>query len=814
MAWSPGRRLSLTILLSIVSYGLLILQVQTYARAATTAGLPVVRIGVVLDGPEQDKTLFPLFAEEIRTLLEGEYVARFPTSKRIVGNYTTAGVRKAVDRLLADRQVDMILALGVLASNDVGRRTRLRKPVFAPFVIDAAWQGIPQQAGASGVRNLSYFTSPSTLSRDLQTLREIAPFTNVAFLVQDGVLQVIPNLRANLARTVRTLNMTFTVVPVGSSAQAALAAIPSDVQAVYVTPLQQLSSAEFTRLTQGLIARRLPSFAMLGRTEVEAGLLVSLRRATDFRRLARRVALNMQRTLEGGNPAKFPVTYTRGERLTINVATARAIGVSPPWNLLAQADLLHEEDMAGVTRQLSLTSVVREAVNTNLDLEAIGYFVTAGAENIREARSGLLPQIEIVGDGRIIDDDRAKAGGGALPERQLLGAANVFQLIYDEPTWANLSIQRSLQRGREEERQVTLLDVVLEAAVNYLNVLNTKTTERIQRQNLNLTRTNLELARVRRRIGVARAAEVVRWENQIANNRRTVITVFAQRKQAEIALNRVLHRPLEERFRTEEPALDDPQLITNFATIFPYIDNPRYFEIFRNFLVQEGLATSPELRLVEAQIQAQERTVRSTKRAFWSPTVSLRGNVTGVERDGAGDSAPRVTIPGGPTVAFPEDDEWNWEVGITASLPLFTGGRRSAQYKRARETLAQLQVEREATVERIATQIRTTLYKAAASYANIDLAREAARAANRNYELVLDAYRRGTLSILDLLDAQTEALNAKLDAAAAVYGYLIDLMGVQRAVGQFDFFVSASGRKLWFEKLDDFFNKAGVSVKQ
>jgi hypothetical protein len=30
------------------------------------------------------QTLFPLFAEEIRTLFEGEYIARFPTSKRIV----------------------------------------------------------------------------------------------------------------------------------------------------------------------------------------------------------------------------------------------------------------------------------------------------------------------------------------------------------------------------------------------------------------------------------------------------------------------------------------------------------------------------------------------------------------------------------------------------------------------------------------------------------------------------------------------------------------------------------------------------------
>jgi outer membrane protein TolC len=396
----------------------------------------------------------------------------------------------------------------------------------------------------------------------------------------------------------------------------------------------------------------------------------------------------------------------------------------------------------------------------------------------------------------------------------LTGSLKLSQLIYDEPTWANLSIQRDLQVSREEERNITVLDVVFEAAVSYLDVLGAKTAERIQRQNLDLTRSNLELARVRRQIGVARAAEVVRWESQIANDRRIVIDAFAQRQQTEIVLNRVLHRPLEEKFRTEEPALDHPVLITNFAKIFPYVDNPRYFEIFREFLVREGLGTAPELRLADAQIRAQERALVSEKRSFWSPTVSLRANVAGVARDGAGSHAPTLSFPSGQSIQLSQDNDWNWEVGATASLPLFTGGRRVARRNRAREELAQLRIEREGTAERIAARIRTTLYQAGASFANIDLARQAADAARRNYELVLQAYRQGTVSILDLLDAQTEALNANLDAANAVYVYLTHLMQVQRAVGQFDFFLSGSGRQDWFEKLDTFFRDSGVSVSK
>jgi outer membrane protein len=486
------------------------------------------------------------------------------------------------------------------------------------------------------------------------------------------------------------------------------------------------------------------------------------------------------------------------------MATARAIRLSPPWDFLTQMDLVHEE-RTDIQRQLSLATAVQEAVNANLDLQAAGHVVAAGKETIQEAQSVLLPQLDVAADASVIDADRAESAGGGFPERQFTGAINLFQMIYDEPSWANLSIQRDLQSGRQEERQLTLLDVVLEATTSYLHVLRAQTSERIQQQNLVLTRTNLELARVRRQIGVAREAEVLRWENQLANNRRTVINAFAQRQQAQIRLNRVLHRPLEEEFRTVEPTLDDPDLMTNFAKILPYVDNPRYFEIFRDFMVQEGLAAAPELRRADARIRAQERAVRSAQRSFWSPTLSLRGRLAGVERGGAGSDTRTVALGPGQTLEFPQDNAWNWEVGATASLPLFTGSGRRARRNQAREELAQLKVEREATAERVATRIRIALYQAGAAYANIDLAREAAAAAERNYELVRDAYRQGAMSILDLLDAQTESLNAKLDAATVVYIYLIDLMQAQRAVGQFDFFVSAAGRQAWFEKLDAFF---------
>ncbi len=71
-----------------------------------------------------------------------------------------------------------------------------------------------------------------------------------------------------------------------------------------------------------------------------------------------------------------------------------------------------------------------------------------------------------------------------------------------------------------------------------------------------------------------------------------------------------------------------------------------------------------------------------------------------------------------------------------------------------------------------------------------------------------DTYRRGAASIIDLLDAQNQALVADEEAANAVYDFLIDLMRVQRAVSRFDFFGSPVETTRFFDRLESFFSQA------
>lgn len=776
---------------------------------------PVVRIGVVLDGPwEESDRIRSLFESEIGDLLRGEFDVQFPTGKRRQADWTLVGVRSAVNQLLDDPEVDVLIALGPISSHVAAGRTDLPKPTVAAFVVDAQIQGLPADSGVSGVPNLSYVAIPDIVSRDLVAFRELTAFRRMAFLINGGLLDAIPGLTSGVRQAAQAMGVQLDIVSVQPPATAVLEALSSDVDAVYLTPLTNLSQPEWDGLVAGLIERRLPTFSYFGVSEVERGVLASLNPQSFFPRLARRVALNIQRILLGDAPGATPVAFTREERLTVNMATARQIGVYPRWRVLTDAVLLNVEPAIGA-RQLTLTGVAREAVVRNLDVSAEARFVQAGSKEVTLARSQWLPQIEISGQSTIIDEDRAAASLGNQAQRSFTAGGTVTQLIFSEPAAANMRIQRGLQDAREHGKTSLELDVVLEAVTAYLNVLRAQTAVGVRQENLRVTRSNLELARIRRSIGTAGPGEVFRWESAIATGRQAVIAAQQDVLIAEIALNRVLNQPLEEPVILEDVSLEDPPLLTSDQRFVLAVENPQRFELFRQFMAIEGLSASPELRQLDAAIGAQRRLLRSTTNTFWSPTIALQASLTNLMAEGgagAGDfQIPDV--PSGSFPAFPQNNDLSWSLGVRIALPVFEGGSRFAERAQASDDLSRLQIERDAVAERVQQRILTTLQRVGSSYPSIDLFADAAGAAQRNLDVVTDAYSRGVTTVIDLLDAQNAALVAALRTANAVYDFLIDMMEMERAIGRFNFFMTDEARESFYQRLEQFFANGGVSLR-
>ena len=78
---------------------------------------PVVRIGIVFDGPsEGNAPIQETYTREITELLQEEFDIRFPADKTLTADWTAEGSESAITRLLEDPEVDQVgdqLGVGV-----------------------------------------------------------------------------------------------------------------------------------------------------------------------------------------------------------------------------------------------------------------------------------------------------------------------------------------------------------------------------------------------------------------------------------------------------------------------------------------------------------------------------------------------------------------------------------------------------------------------------------------------------------------------------------------------------------------------------
>ena len=314
-----------------------VLRTRLLMRIAWTLGIAIpfcasaplaareIRVGVLTDGPAARAPLTPesLVREATATYPEGLTLV-VPPDKRLNGNWSLAGLNAALDRLEADPAVDVVVALGFVASHVAAHRAKLPKPTIAALAVDPVLQTFPLQDGVSGRHNFTFVASFDSVGEEIGTFHRVIGFSHLAVLADRLSLQAVPELQAKAAELQARIGADIVLVP-ADSVEEALASLPHDTDAVLVAPLLRLANDDIRRLADELTKRKLPSFSLLGRSEVEQGILLTTSPDTEqMQRLARRIALNIQRIVDGEDAAKLELAFPSEQRLAINMRTASA----------------------------------------------------------------------------------------------------------------------------------------------------------------------------------------------------------------------------------------------------------------------------------------------------------------------------------------------------------------------------------------------------------------------------------------------------------------------------------------------------------
>ncbi|MBX2861655.1 MAG: TolC family protein [Vampirovibrio sp.] len=753
-------------------------------------------IAVIQDGPSSRLNQYlTLMKKELAILTDDKLTVRYkvftPTQAK-----SLPAIKQSLKQALRDPGVDLIFANGILVSGlALQPDVVLTKPVISNVLLNRDMvEELPILAKTGRKKNLGLVLSQRQLSKDIQLFQDMVGFKQLYIVGNPDVIRLFPGIDVQLQQMTADQGITIAILPEQSSAQATLGQLPTDAEAVLLTPSIMMTDAQQQAFIDGLNARKIPTFTFAGRDIVEKGVLATMQPDL-MERMSRRVALSLYRVMVLDEiPADLPLYLPMNEQLLINAATVQKLELSLKNEYWLKAEVLNWQGAYLYQgERLTLDEAMKTAKESQIDVT----IAKTQTESLRQekniATTRLLPQVTGEFQESQIDKDQAQATAGAQPQQSGTLSLTVQQMIYDDSLVSNLRALMKNVKGQEWQQASTQLDAMQTAGKRFIEVLSAQRLLQIEVDNLNLTRENLNRAKLRQQIGSAGPEEVYRWEVEIARQQGNVIERAAAVDQSRVALNQSLGLTQTTKWTLEDLAKKQEQFYFLGKALAQIVTNEDDFKVFENYAVQVAFDKSPQLKALGKNIGAQKILVGQARRKFFVPNVNFQGQWNyRLHENTSGISAAS------PIIAANQN---TMRVAAVASYPIFQGGGRVFGVKKAKADLNQQLANLEKARQLIEQEVRSRSYTMDSAAANIKLQRLSAESAQRNLEVIQQKYAQGAEDIIKLIDAQNETFTANQQAAIAIYGFLQEWIDFQRAISWFETDMTDEEKIAWIDTI-------------
>jgi outer membrane protein TolC len=749
-------------------------------QAQTPLGIGIVKD----DATGEFEILAKAIQSEIKMLAQARGGVEF---KELSAGWNPEKVSANIHELLEDPETDIIVTLGFLSSEAAARLTVYPKPVIAATVLDPELQNLPQEANkSSGVRNFAWIESLIRLKSDMHSFARIFESRNLAVIIPRELYAEFSILTSYLKADENTFDVSF--VPAGENENPA-EQLPAGTDAAMVFPLVQHSAPATEAIFSSLNEQGIPSLSVNGVACLEQGATITFTPQFTFQQLARQVAVRVLKVSEGASLGNISTMTENPERTPIvNMESLRLTERFPQWSDLANAVLLNATKMPG--EELTLHQAIALALENNLQGKISDQDLLMAEKDIRIAKANILPQVEVSGMGVQLSENLVESSMGQKGEYTITGSVSLKQVIYSEAAYANIALKKLMAESTKQGNRQTTLDIVLDVSQAYISLLLAKNNLQIKNENVRATLKNLELAKAKEKSGEGSVSDVNRWISELNLGRMDLNDAEAGYKAAMYRLNELLNQPVGNTIATPDSANIGETVIHNQQILDLYFNNPNLTEKYAGFLINEMLTHSPELQQLATAEEMIDRQKSMKIRQMYLPEVALIGNAEqafvreGVIRN------PQLPVP-------PPPDDITWNLGLRVSIPIFEGGRKRNEMQRATIEQDKIAWQKDDLLNKLETGIRSNVQFLQASYREMELAENAARAADQNFYTIQDAYAQGMVNVAQLTDAQSVMIRTRQMALGSRYQYILDYIKTERLQGKF-FFLEDESEKVQY----------------
>jgi multidrug efflux system outer membrane protein len=438
-----------------------------------------------------------------------------------------------------------------------------------------------------------------------------------------------------------------------------------------------------------------------------------------------------------------------------------------------------------------LSATIEKGIAGNLDVQQAVLRVLEARQGIAVARAAGLPtlggnasyQRELLGAKGILESqgayrdlnqlaDRLKpydatvpglsqgiVNGGNQALNQLASPTNLYQYGLDASWEIDLfgRVRRSVEqaRARAQAQSEALNDalIVLESEIvqAYIQLRGAQALKASQEENVRAAKEGFDLTQRRQQNGLTTELDVDQARTQLDETRRQLPGYDKQIQQALNTLSLLIG---------QAPGAVDDQLLESK----PLPQIPGVVDVG----VPSTLARRrPDIRQAEASLHAATAGVGVAVAAFY-PDVSLTGNIGMRALD-----ASYLT---------------NWashfySAGPSVSLPIFSGGRLSANLTLARAEQQEAALSYRGTVLNALREVEDALVAYRTDRASRDLLQDTLDSAQSTWSLAQNQYEHGLTSFIQVLDAERTVLTDRQALVQADVQIVNDIVTLYRALG-------------------------------
>ena len=456
----------------------------------------------------------------------------------------------------------------------------------------------------------------------------------------------------------------------------------------------------------------------------------------------------------------------------------------PAWNDPARAapgavTMQSEPDPAwwASFRDPVLTSLIERAVSGNLDLQQSVLRIAEARQNEAVARAAGLPTLSgntsytreqfglrraLGGFANSAGNTGGGTGGGQLSSglvERLSRPIDLFQATFDASWELDLfgSVRRRVEQTNAqtqasvESTRDALVTLEAEVARTYAQLRGAQTLDRVQRENVAAARGVLDLTQRLQRNGLSTELDVQNQRAQLTNFESQLPQYERQMQQAMNYLSVLLGQP---------PGAVDAEL----AAAAPVPPVPPKVPV--------GLPATlarrrPDIRRAEANLHAATAGIGVAVADFY-PDISLTGSL-GVR----GIRASSITNWGNHFYSF----------GPSISLPIFQGGRLTANLRLARAQEAEAALAYRATVLNALREVEDNLTALRTDARARDSLAQTVAAGELALYLSRNRFENRLSSFVDVLVAQTTLVNARQQLVQATLTLTTDVVALYKALG-------------------------------